>query len=98
MVEVGRLELHVAHLLPTRSGACRVGELQFRCAVGDRCCPLLSAVHPSDADPVRTDEGSSPPPAADTSDAAVLGDQDGNGQGKAIKAIHTSPVVLDEAS
>jgi hypothetical protein len=51
---VGRLELHVAHLLPTRSGAYRVVELQFRIAVGDRCWPLLSVVHPSAADPART--------------------------------------------
>jgi hypothetical protein len=54
---VGILELHCAHLLHTRSGSCRSSDLRICLTFGDRCCPLLSAVHPSAADPARTEEG-----------------------------------------
>jgi hypothetical protein len=54
VVEVGRLELLVACLLHSRSEGCRCNDLRFVRASGDRCCPLLSTVHPSAADPART--------------------------------------------
>ncbi len=54
LVEVGRLELHCARLLHTRSRSHRPSYLGFLLTFGDRRCPLLSAVHPSTADPART--------------------------------------------
>ena len=53
---VGRLELHFARPLHTRSESCRCSDLRFHLTFGDRWCPLLSVVHPSAADPARTDE------------------------------------------
>jgi hypothetical protein len=50
----GRLELHSARLLHTRSGGCRSSDLRFVRPSADRSCPLLSAVRRSAADPLRT--------------------------------------------
>jgi hypothetical protein len=53
---VGRLELHCARLLHTRSGDREWSDLRFRRTFGVRSCPLLSAVHLSAADSGRTEE------------------------------------------
>jgi hypothetical protein len=52
-----RLELHGARLVHTRSEGCRWSDLLIWLMFGDCSCPLLSAVHPSAADPARTDGG-----------------------------------------
>jgi hypothetical protein len=55
-VEVRRLELHCACPRHPRSGGWR-SDLRYLPTPDDRCCPLLSAVCRSAADPART-EGS----------------------------------------
>jgi hypothetical protein len=77
---VRRLELICARLRHPRSEGCRSSDLRFRLTFGDRSCPLLSAVHPSAADPARTEERFRPRRVADAFGAPVLRDQGSTGR------------------
>jgi hypothetical protein len=81
---VGRLELHYGRLLRSRSAGYRRSELRFQRASDDRSCPLLSVVHRSTADPVRTEEGSGRHVVADASSLAT-----GSPGGTSKAEVHT---------
>ena len=84
----GETRTPLRRLIHTRSGGCRRSDLRFRRTFGDRFCLLLSIVHPSIADPVRTEDGPVPS-VADVSGAANLRDQEPISQSGPARPIIT---------